>query len=50
MMIDYDHFLELLIAQAPTIGTLLFLVFRLDQRLADLQTMLVRLIERMYDE
>ena len=49
-MIDYDHFLELIIAQAPTIGTLIFLVFRLDQRLAELQTVLVRLIDRMYDE
>lgn len=50
MMIDYDHFLELLIAQAPTIGTLLFLVFRLDQRLADLQAQLLKLIDRMYEE
>jgi hypothetical protein len=49
-MIDYDHFLELIIAQAPTIGTLIFLVFRLDQRLAELQTVLVRLIDRKYDE
>ncbi|MFA5706793.1 MAG: hypothetical protein WDA41_10600 [Candidatus Neomarinimicrobiota bacterium] len=48
-MIDYDHFLEVVIAQAPTIGALLFLVIRLDQRLAELQEMLLKLIDKMYD-
>ncbi|MFA5436615.1 MAG: hypothetical protein WC372_11310, partial [Candidatus Neomarinimicrobiota bacterium] len=48
-MIDYDHFLEVVIAQAPTIGALLFLVVRLDQRLAELQEMLLKLIDKMYD-
>ena len=44
-MLETDFLIRLL-EQAPTVGALLFLVYRQDKRLSDLQMLLIELLRR----